>query len=634
MNGSKRTKPTKGKKRAETHELAAQNKIDRPPRALAGQTPAVAAKSAIAESELRTEVIGIYMPPSRHFATAILGIMRAQCAFAPIPLDAPSSWVERIVRTCDIKLVLTTAALAADLKSMVPSVELLLIDDEDDEGDPGADESAVGTGQSASVSSILDRPAYVLHTSGTTGEPKGIAISHNNVLPLLLWQKEVFVADQQLEHLLVLPLTFDFGLQDLLVAILFGGCINMRADGPFDPEAVAKLLREDEISSFYATPAMLETLVSHGPFPSLRVVLSGGEVLGWKLGRSLLAAVDPQARIFNGYGPTEASINCLMFQLNREAMGRQDVANSVPIGYASGASKVLILDIWKQPAALGVSGEIVIGGPGVCDGYIGTEIEQDRRFLKLPFVGATEQFLYRSGDLGRQLANGAIEFLGRIDDQIKIRGFRVEPGEVEAALECLPEIKQAAVLPEPGCERESLIALVTTLGAGPHDASTLRAALARNLPSYLVPRAILFVDLMPVTDNGKLDRAALVNLAKKMIEPFSDRNALRTGSLNAIEGKISRLWRSEFKLNDIDVTSDFFELGGDSLSIARIHPRLCRAVSFDIPIGTLFEYRSITSLAAFLSTLTDEARPSVDPLQERVQRNSARRMEAVAALRN
>jgi amino acid adenylation domain-containing protein len=619
----------KGKKQAKADKSTTRAKVTRRSRAVPVLQQPAAPPPDLPTRGITTDVIGIYMPASRHFVVAVLGALRAQCAFAPIPLDAPSSWVERIVRTCGIRLVLTTTALAVQLKALVPSVELLLVDVEEDEVDLADVEYA-----SSPTSADLDRPAYVLHTSGTTGEPKGIAISHNNVLPLLLWQREVFVATEQLEHLLVLPLTFDFGLQDILVAILFGGCINLRGAGPFDPAAVAKFLREDGISSLYATPAMFEALVSYGPFPAIRVALSGGETLGWKLGRSLLAAFGPDARIFNGYGPTEASINCLMFRLNGGAMDRLRAAHSVPIGYESGNSEVFILDNWNHPASLGVAGEIVIGGPGICDGYIGREIETDERFVKRPFAGAPNQFLYRTGDLGRRLSDGAIEFLGRMDDQVKIRGYRVELGEIEAALERLPLVKRAAVLPEPGCERESLIALVTTSVAEPDITNDIRSSLARDLPSYLIPRAIFLVGSMPVTDNGKLDRKALVPIAKEMIEPFTVHSAARTNSFNAIEAEISWLWRSVLKVNDIDDMADFFELGGDSLLIAHIHPKLCRAVSLEIPIGTLFDYRTIASLAAFLSTLKDETRPSVDPLRERVLRNSARRAGAIAALRN
>lgn len=578
----------------------------------------------VANSSTKNNVVGIFMFPSRLFVASALGVLYAGQVIAPISVDAPSERILQVVRTCGVKVILTTEGLKHKLDAVAASVDVIVVDEGQFERcapDFERHESSVGD------------PAYILQTSGTSGKPKAIAISHRNVLPLLLWQNEVFVRGRQLEHLLLLPLTFDFGLQDLLVAVMFGGCLNLRSVDRFEPQQIADRIRDDEITSLYCTPSMLEMIVPFGPFPAVDVVLVGGETLSRKLGQQLVSCFGEKTSIYNGYGPTEASINCLMYCLSENIGKGVPNSYSTPIGYETGLSKVEILDDWGQIVPVGVPGEIVIGGPGVCDGYVGVPVQQDRRFRRGGDGFGSSELLYLTGDYARRLESGEIEFLGRRDGQVKIRGHRVEISEVEAALEAMSEISVAAVLPAPYSQEQFLIGIVKFEDPSFNDIAIVRSRLNQTLPPYLIPRVFIPQTSLPITVNGKLDRVALSELAKNHLNAASKSLAFTSAGTDSIEQTLLQLWQKALNSSDINLTSDLFEAGADSLLISKVHSKLSQLIECELPISAFFDFRTVGELANFIATVSVK-NEVVSTLSKRTRLNSERRVNALRRLRS
>ena len=583
-------------------------------------------------------LVGVCLDDARYFPKAIFGALKAGCGIVPLSTETPYLRMKHIVHACGISVVITDSSRMAIFESMNEIKEVILADAED----PMEGSLLDGSEFTGHEEENLDDVVYVIHTSGTTGTPKGIPITHRNLLPLLHWQDNVFVQGERLDSLLLLSLSFDFGIQDLLIALLFGGCLHTRRQRWFEPAADAAYIKEKGISSLYATPSMLEALLPHGPFPSVRIVLAGGETLSKDLGRRILDAAAPGARIFNGYGPTEASINCLMYRVTRESLERHPRALSVPVGRISGHNRVYVRDAWGRIVPIGVPGEIVIGGPGVSSGYIGRPEQTDMRFVTDDIgrgaAGATR--LYRSGDRGRYLPGGDIEFLNRQDDQVKIRGYRVELAEIEAAISDLQGVGQATVVPEPGRETENLVAFAIRADpqAAEPEPTDLAEALALRLPGYMMPRRFFFVPAFPTTVNGKVDRRILKDwaaeyLARDHVQSARDAAAVRASPANRFYDVVEALWREELRLDHIDAEADFFELGGHSLVIAKLHTRLCKHLAMEIPIGALFEQRTLTALAAYLDGLAgrDAAGPGSD-LAVLTEAAASRRSLGAAAL--
>jgi acyl-coenzyme A synthetase/AMP-(fatty) acid ligase/acyl carrier protein len=406
-------------------------------------------------------------------------------------------------------------------------------------------------------------------------------------------------ADDVFLHLA--PLSFDASTFEIWGALLNGAKLVVYPDGPLDLVKLKHTIAESGVSVLWLTAALFHQVVDeHLPaLASVRQLLAGGDVLSASHVRKVIEA-QSGGRLINGYGPTEGTTFSACFPVT----SRTDFDNSVPIGRPISNTRVYVLDAWLEPVAAGVCGELYIGGAGLARGYLGRAGLTAERFVADPH-GAAGSRMYRSGDLARWRADGVLEFLGRADAQVKVRGFRIEPGEIEAALVQHVGVAQAAVIARedaPGNKR-----LVGYLVAHEHiDAAGLRAHLGASLPDYMVPSEFVVLDRLPVTHNGKLDRAAL---AARAIAVSGARHLPHTpqGEIvrprNATEQLVARIMRDCLECDDLGVFESFFDLGGHSLAALRLMTRLREETGLDLPLRILLERRTVAAISEALDAL-------------------------------
>jgi acyl carrier protein len=321
-------------------------------------------------------------------------------------------------------------------------------------------------------------------------------------------------------------------------------------------------------------------------------LILGGETFPWSLADQLLEG-DSECRLFNHYGPTETTVGSLMFEVERGQPRRQD-SKSVPIGRPLANTEVYVLDESMNPVPVGVPGELFIGGAGVSAGYIGRADLTHERFALHAFSRGVRKRLYRTGDVVRYLTDGNIEFLGRRDHQVKLRGFRVELGEVEAALRAHPTIDDAVVVAHEGkADDIKLVAYVVAEGGLPIGVDEVRSFVRETLPEYMVPSDVVSLQFLPLTRNGKVDRSALPAPNQQRARAERSFVAPRT----PLEEAVAELWAQVLKVERVGIEDDFFELGGHSLLVTQVISRIRNRLDVDLPLRTIFEHPTVAGLA-------------------------------------
>jgi acyl carrier protein len=409
---------------------------------------------------------------------------------------------------------------------------------------------------------------------------------------MLLWGCEYLGLGEHTRVLQSLSFFFDFGIFEHLTTVLAGGTLVYPGEAAGDPDAFAREIVLQDINTLHTTPAFARELAGAGMvLNDLDILHLGGEALARDTVARLREAA-PRAAIYNGYGPTEATVNSAIFRIERESDGPV-----VPIGRRSADNALYILDPAGRLAPFGVRGELHVGGIGVARGYLGRPDLTAERFVPDPFGAASGGRLYRTGDMVRYLPDGNLEFLGRIDQQVKVRGFRIEPGEIEAALREHPAVREAAVVarPEPSGNLR-LVAYVVLHRTDPTDPSDLRAFLAHRLPPHMVPSAFVALDALPLTPTGKLDRKALPE-PEVEAAATSSTMAPRTPEEELLTGITARL----LGLSRVGAGDNFFALGGHSLLAARLISRVRDALGVELPLRALFEEPTLGGLASRLS---------------------------------
>src|SRR5690606_13929119 len=441
--------------------------------------------------------------------------------------------------------------------------------------------------------------AYVLFTSGSTGTPKGVALPHAATVSQLTWAQRQWPHDAADAVLHKTPITFDIAVWELFWPLQTGARIVVaEPDGHRDPGYLAEIVAERRISTVHFVPSMLDVALetATGPWPSVRRVFVAGEALAQRT-VDAAAAMFPGAEVVNWYGPAEAEV----VTAHRCAPGAATGAN-VPIGTPAAGMRVYVLDAGLRPAPLGVTGELYVSGAQLARGYHGRPDLTCAAFVAHPF-GAPGERLYRTGDLARWSPAGHLEYRGRGDFQVKVRGQRVEPGEIESALRALPEVSRAVVVATGG----RLVAYVTPAPGAHADGQALRKRLSRALPSPFVPAAVLVLDALPLNANGKVDRAALP--APVFAEPagFVAPRTEQETALARIVAEIAGVER-------VSVTANLFDLGVDSLSAARIAARAGTALGVEVGIRDLFAEPTVAGLAERVADRTTAAAP-LEPRQ-------------------
>ena len=523
--------------------------------------------------------VALYMEPGPRTVAALLGVLKAGAMFVPLDVASPRDRLEFVVRDSAVRLVLTQPERADGLAGI--GADVLPLDD-----------AALASVTDEAVEGGADprSAAYMIYTSGSTGRPKGVVVPHRAAANMTGASMALAGFGPGVRALLFAPLHFDASLADLFPALCSGATLVLAPREALlpGPDLVA-LLERHGVTHAKMTPTALSAL-PHADLPGLRVVSVGGEACP----QSLVDRWAPGRTFLNVYGPTETTVRVTALECR---------AGGAPsIGRPIANVQAYVLDGALRPVPVGVPGELLIGGEAVSRGYWGHPALTADRFVPDALGAAPGARLYRTGDKVRWLADGTLEYLGRLDEQVKIRGFRIEPGEVEAALAQHAGVRECAVIARedvPGTRR--LVAYVV----GGADADDLRTHLRRTLPEYMVPAAFVPLHALPRTPNGKLDRRALPAPAygaadDRHVEPRTE-----------VERTLAGLWAEVLRLDRVGVHDSFFEVGGDSILAIQVVSRARRA-GLQLSPRQLFEHQTIAELAAVVGQGQDASAPAAE----------------------
>lgn len=508
-------------------------------------------------------IVGVCLERSLEMVVGLLGILKSGAAYLPLDPRHPADRLTFMVEDASAHLLLTQRELAPSLASLGPAV--LLIDDcGTGSGGPQDVERARATPQS---------PAYVMYTSGSTGQPKGVLVRHRNVVNYILSAIDEPGVDHDDVVLAISTIAFDFSVSDLFPPLATGARVVIASsDDAMDVRRLSRLIETCGATYMNATPVTWQGMIDSGWTGNRTLVAScAGDTLTETLARALLPRV---AELWNSYGPTETTCIATHTRVLHD--------EAVTLGRPIANTRVYLLDEHRSLVPAGVTGEICISGAGVAAGYVNRPEETAQRFQPDPFRPA--ETMYRSGDLGRYVPDGRIQYLGRADNQLKIRGFRIEPGEIESALLGCKEVAAAVVTPDGEGNNRRLVAYVVPQGQSAPTAADLRAQLRRVLPEYMVPAAFVSLPTLPTTSTGKVDRKALR-------PPAVDTSVETIAALPAsrLEEDLVRIWARVLGVDRVGLEASFFDLGGHSLLAVRMLMEVERELGFTVPLAALFQ---------------------------------------------
>ncbi|MVF12550.1 amino acid adenylation domain-containing protein [Ketobacter sp. MCCC 1A13808] len=546
------------------------------------------------------QLIGINLNRSAEMVVSILAVLKAGAAYVPLDPTNPRERNEFILQDAKVALLITESGLSdLDLPGFCKP---LIVDQLQDE---------LLTFCGDNVDRVVggDHRAYVIYTSGTTGKPKGVLIPHSNVIRLFTATDQWFGFSDQDVWTLFHSFAFDFSVWELWGGLLYGGkVIIVPSQVAKSTEDFYQLVCDEAVTVLNQTPSAFTQFIrideyarekadSQSAQLKLRYVVFGGEALDfaalqqWNQVHGL-----QQPQLINMYGITETTVHVTYHRITEIDLSRRQSLIGRPIPDLD----LYILDKHMNPVPIGVPGELYVGGQGLSHGYLHRPELTSERFTNNPFGNNVErqsglyERLYKTGDLGRYLANGVVEYLGRIDDQVKIRGYRIELGEIESTISLHPQIRESVVLARedvPGDKR--LVGYL--LKDGEVDLTELKGFLGKSLPDYMVPKAYVLLDAFPLTANGKVDKKALP-------EPDDSLHARNqfVAPRNDTEEALTQIWKEVLNLDQIGVTDNFFDLGGHSLLATQVVSRVRDHFNVDLPLSALFEEPTIENIALHL----------------------------------
>ncbi|MFL6197989.1 MAG: amino acid adenylation domain-containing protein, partial [Thermoanaerobaculia bacterium] len=523
--------------------------------------------------------VGIFLDRSPARIVATLAVLEAGGAYVPLDPSYPQERLTYLVRDSAASMLVTEERWLAAVPETGAAVLCL------DRGEPF--EAPAGAPEEVPASGL----AYVMYTSGSTGEPKGVAVPHRAVVRLVRGTGYARFGPDEV-FLQLAPYAFDASTLEIWGALLNGGRVVMPPPGLLSPAELGDLLGRHGVTTLWLTAGLFHQMVEENlaGLAGVRQLLAGGDVLSVPHVRRVLEEL-PGTRLINGYGPTENTT----FTCCHPVVRPEDLEPSVPLGRPIANTSVYVLDRNLQPVPAGVAGELFTGGDGLARGYLGWPDRTAERFVPDPFGSGPGGRLYRTGDLVRWRASGDLEFLGRIDTQVKVRGFRVEPGEIEAALSAHPWVRDAVVLARKEEGGTVLVACLAGPEAGAPEPSALRDFLRERLPDYMLPSGYVFLPALPLTANGKVDRKALAELRPERVAA-SAATAPRTPTEELVAGIFAAL----LKVERVGVADDFFTLGGHSLLATQVASRVRSVFGVDLPVRAVFEAPTVESLAAWI----------------------------------
>lgn len=538
-------------------------------------------------------LVGICLERSQEMVLALLAVLKAGGAYVPLDPSYPETRLAFIIEETSAHLLLSVDKLRARLPGHAE--RLVCLDSEWPVIDKQSEANPVNP-------ATPDNLAYVLYTSGSTGNPKGVMIPHRGLVNYLSWAVKFYRVGEGFGAPVHSPIGFDLTITSLFCPLLAGQSVMLIPEKKgIEGLSSALAAATVDFSLVKITPSHLEVLnqlLSNTEAATRsRVLVIGGEALPGET-LSFWRARAPQTRLINEYGPTETVVGCCVHEV--EAV--ESAAGAVPIGRPISNMRLYLLDARMWPVGVGMEGELYIGGTGLARGYLERPDLTAESFVPSPYSDLPGERLYKSGDIARYRFDGQLEFVGRHDAQVKIRGFRIELGEVEVALGQHTSVREAvAVAREDVPGEKRLVAYVVAERGEVFSVSELQNFLKQKLPDYMVPTAFVQLETLPLTPNGKVDRRALPH--PEVIRP--ELNDLYAPPRNELERSITATWQEMLRLEKVGIHDNFFDLGGHSLLMVQTHGKLQQALGREIAVLHMFQYPTISTLAEHLSQAGD-----------------------------
>jgi len=516
--------------------------------------------------------VAVLMDRSIELVVSLLGVLKAGGCYLPLHSAYPLERMQWITDEVGRPVLLADTAMLD--RGLPETSELILVDTD----------SGIAA-QPVSDPAVHTHPlqlAYVIHTSGSTGHPKGVAVTHSDALGLAL--DRIWDGSRHERVLMVAPYAFNVSTYEFWVPLLHGGQIVVAPPGDLDMATLRQLISAHEITGVHLTAGLFRVIAEEAPevLAGVREVLTGGDVIAPAAVRRVLRA-NPDILVRGMYGATELTL----FSTHEPMVAPYEEDTPVPIGRAMDGVRIHILDARLRQVAVGEPGELYITGRGLARGYYGRPDLTAERFVANPF-GEPGERMYRTGDLVRVSPNGDVHFVGRANDQVKINGFRVELGEVEAVLARFPGLAHVAVIAKESPDGPRLVGYVVP-ASGQIEPAALRAHVGRALPEYMVPAAFLVLDSLPLTPNGKLDREAL---PEPVFEGSADDGRPRTER----QEMLCSLFIAVLKVGRIGINDSFFDFGGQSLLAMRLISRIRAALGVDLTVSEFFDAPTVAEL--------------------------------------
>ena len=553
---------------------------------------------------VREEImVGCCIDRSLELIVALLAILKAGGAYVPLDPTYPKERFDLILEDTNPKVILAQKSFASTVLKDV-SVSVLCMDDLDESS------SRVDEVNPAS-NSVPESLAYVMYTSGSTGKPKGVMIENRAIIRLVrntnycrFGPEEVFV--------LFAPVAFDASTFEIWGPLLNGGRLVVMPPHASSLDELGKVLRENSVTTLFLTTAFFNLMVDQRleDLKPVRQLFTGGEFVSPRHFR-LVHEQLPDCALYHVYGPTENTTFSTFYAVPKDHASFA----SIPIGRPVSNARVYILDETLRPVPVGESGEIYTAGDGVARGYLNNASETAEKFLPDPFAASPNERMYRTGDLARWTDDGDVEFLGRIDNQVKILGHRIEPGEIETVLTMHQGVKHVSVVAhtdENGTKR--LVAYYASSSEVAPTPRELRQFLQGKLPQYMVPALFVPLASLPLSSNGKVDRSAL-----PAPEFGGADGASAEAPANEVDKTVLDVWRRVLRVERVGLDDNFFDIGGDSLLLVAVHSNLQKLLKMEIPVTDLFEYTTVRTLGEHLRKETPVA-PSFSGVQQQAQK--------------
>jgi aspartate racemase len=538
-------------------------------------------------------MVGCCIERSPEMIVAFVAVLNAGGAYVPLDPSYPKERLDLMLAETSTPVLLTQRKFAAALqREGIPPIFVEEYINESSSFDFPRDAGNSRTANPKAAASATDL-AYVMYTSGSTGQPKGVMVENRAVVRLVRNTNFCHFGPEEV-FLQFAPVSFDASTLEIWGPLLNGGTLVLMPPQSASLEDLGRAIRVYGVTTLWLTSGLFNLMVEQrlDDLRPIRQLLAGGDVLSSRHVRTLLDTL-PGCTVINGYGPTEnTTFTCCHVMRHGDR-----VPESVPIGKPVSNTRVYILDEGLRPVPAGTEGELYAGGDGLARGYLKDEANTAEKFLPDPFSDEPGARMYRTGDLARWREDGVVEFLGRIDTQVKIHGYRIEPGEIEIALRTHKMIQQACVVAQAGENGSKRLAgYFTTAGNKELTARELKQFLSGKVPAHMIPAFFVHMEALPLSPNGKVDRSALP-------APVFEKDESPAGgsAANEFEAQISDVWKRVLRVERVGLDDNFFDLGGDSLLLLAVHSNLQKTLQIEIPITDLFEFTTVRTLASRLS---------------------------------